>query len=741
MGDLDTLIAEAKARISALISKPKMTEKLLQKPPFRFLHDTVTAITIATGFGDGLYSPEELDSTSEGMKEKNAKMAYLEKIFTLVGICKGAPLEVKSLKVVQGLEPEHTNTFLIALAECASDPTLDNAAAVTRTLAGEFPVQNPIPRRQAIGAPAPRAEAKESNPPMQAQAKAAPAPPAMAEKPVAKNVDMGPLDMPAGSTERGKSRGGTRGGKPNQATADVGLSGPTIRLDGEIERCDGTEATTQQLLGELITRPKLTEKLLQRPPFKFIFDIVLEVIRVTGFGRGLYSDAETDKDNVNSREQKIEFLDKIISLVGRQLGTMVEAKSVKIIAGQEAQATNNFLQLLAVAAKHVPDSTDAVRAILDGSGDASAPSVVAAPEAVPAPSTRADAKMSSNTSPTEEVKSRAAAPPPAAKATPSQMMNEQVMRADPVMLTADDKSHQQQQQAAAVAPGEEEGGEDTGDVKRSTRPTTVRRRPPKIKEGATELTAKDTSAAPNQAKKATGIIVDGANNDDDIDEAIDDPNAINSRLADEFRAESKASENSSGVQSKLVQNIMSRQVEQEAAARTGKTIIEAAEETKGNNSDAANAPSGGIRLNRMRSSSKNDKSGGKTSDPAAGAAGSAGANIAQTFAEGDIDKMRNAIQSLVQQTGPLGTCLDFIQEDISLMNAELHKWEEECRRYEVEYEEAKRKTKEKLHPLRTELLDLEDQIAEQLAVIAASKANNVKLEEKIQSTLKMIATA
>jgi hypothetical protein len=42
--------------------------------------------------------------------------------------------------------------------------------------------------------------------------------------------------------------------------------------------------------------------------------------------------------------------------------------------------------------------------------------------------------------------------------------------------------------------------------------------------------------------------------------------------------------------------------------------------------------------------------------------------------------MRGAIQALVQQTGPLGTCLDFIQEDIGMMSSELHKWEEECRR-------------------------------------------------------------
>jgi len=287
--------------------------------------------------------------------------------------------------------------------------------------------------------------------------------------------------------------------------------------------------------------------------------------------------------------------------------------------------------------------------------------------------------------------------------------------------------------------------------------SSARRRPPKIKEGATEVTAKDISSSTSQhqsqpgggggAKKASGIIVDGANNnnddDEDIDEAIIDSN--NLRLVDEFRAaDNKATDSSSGAQSKLVQNIMSRQVEQEAASRN-KVTIEAAEETKGGNEQTQQQPTGGIRLNRMRGSSKttNDKNSSSSSTTANQAAG-VGSGMAQqqsSFAEGDIEKMRTAIQSLVQQTGPLGTCLDFIQEDISLMNAELHKWEEECRRYEVEYEDAKRKTKEKLHPLRSELLDLEDQIAEQLAVIAASKASNFKLEDKIQSTLKMIATA
>jgi hypothetical protein len=54
------------------------------------------------------------------------------------------------------------------------------------------------------------------------------------------------------------------------------------------------------------------------------------------------------------------------------------------------------------------------------------------------------------------------------------------------------------------------------------------------------------------------------------------------------------------------------------------------------------------------------------------------ASVAMTFAEGDLEKIRLSIQSMVAQTGPLGTCMDFIQEDITLMNAELSKWQQEC---------------------------------------------------------------
>lgn len=86
MGDLEALMERTKDLMAGLIAKPKMTDKLLGKPPFRFLHDTISSIVATTGFGEGLYSGAELDSAA--ISDKEAKVAYLTKIFNLVGICK-----------------------------------------------------------------------------------------------------------------------------------------------------------------------------------------------------------------------------------------------------------------------------------------------------------------------------------------------------------------------------------------------------------------------------------------------------------------------------------------------------------------------------------------------------------------------------------------------------------------------------------------------------------------------------
>jgi hypothetical protein len=42
-----------------VIKRPPMSEKLLRRPPFRFLHDTISEVIKTSGFLEGLFSGDE----------------------------------------------------------------------------------------------------------------------------------------------------------------------------------------------------------------------------------------------------------------------------------------------------------------------------------------------------------------------------------------------------------------------------------------------------------------------------------------------------------------------------------------------------------------------------------------------------------------------------------------------------------------------------------------------------------
>lgn len=101
-----------------LFTKPKMSEKLLCKPPFRYLHDVYTATMGATGFGSGLFQGEELNS--KAFEDKDSKLGFLVKLITLTEMAAGEKIDVKPSMVLAGQQPDKTNLFLQKMFQVAT---------------------------------------------------------------------------------------------------------------------------------------------------------------------------------------------------------------------------------------------------------------------------------------------------------------------------------------------------------------------------------------------------------------------------------------------------------------------------------------------------------------------------------------------------------------------------------------------------------------------------------------------
>ncbi|XP_067325971.1 TRAF3-interacting protein 1 isoform X2 [Anolis sagrei] len=88
----------------------------------------------STGFMKGLYTEAEMKS--DNVKDKDAKISFLQKAIDVVIMVTGEPLAVKPARIVAGHEPERTNELLQAIAKCCLNE-LSSDEAVQKVLAGE----------------------------------------------------------------------------------------------------------------------------------------------------------------------------------------------------------------------------------------------------------------------------------------------------------------------------------------------------------------------------------------------------------------------------------------------------------------------------------------------------------------------------------------------------------------------------------------------------------------------------
>ncbi|XP_062362642.1 TRAF3-interacting protein 1 [Cinclus cinclus] len=123
---------------------------------------------------------------------------------------------------------------------------------------------------------------------------------------------------------------------------------------------------TRETLGQVIRKPPLTDALLSKPPFRYLHDLISEVIRVTGFLKGLYTDFELKSDNVKDKDSKIHFLQKAIDAVVMVTGEPLSVKPARVVAGHEPEKTNEFLQAIGKCCLNKLSSDAAVKRVLAG---------------------------------------------------------------------------------------------------------------------------------------------------------------------------------------------------------------------------------------------------------------------------------------------------------------------------------------------------------------------------------------
>uniref|UniRef100_A0A7S2RW11 TRAF3-interacting protein 1 n=1 Tax=Mucochytrium quahogii TaxID=96639 RepID=A0A7S2RW11_9STRA len=345
---MEDIIQETKNVIGSIIRKPKMSDKLLSRPPFRFLHDTIMAIDAKTNFVQELLEDDEKDSSN--IKEKEAKIGFLKKIINFAGICNGEEVDVRANKIVAGAEAENTNVLMQVLGRVSQDTTIDFAAAASLAINGESPGN--IPRvgggegKEAdddqADAAAKRAQEEEAAAEMERQREEEKRRKRKKEKErlqqqkeeEERRARQAEEQQRAAAEEETKSPG-SPGGNAAQETKDS--DGNIGGGDFDTSSVDGETATTTQLYDGLIRKPKLSDKLLGKPPFRFLHDIVSNVNASVSIVDGLFEGEELDARQCSTKELKLGYLEKLVSFVSICTGTTVQARPSRIVAGHEAE--------------------------------------------------------------------------------------------------------------------------------------------------------------------------------------------------------------------------------------------------------------------------------------------------------------------------------------------------------------------------------------------------------------------
>ncbi|KAH6593490.1 hypothetical protein BASA50_007300 [Batrachochytrium salamandrivorans] len=541
--------------------------------------------------------------------------------------------------------------------------------------------------------------------------------------------------------------------QPQQAAAASSSLGLSTVLDELTKK-------TIDILGRVLKKPPLTQKLLAKPPFRYLHDIFSELIRTHGFAPSLYTDTEMNSSNIKDKEGKVQYLTKMVDCIGIATGLEIRANPLKIVAGLDPEETNAMLQLIGKMVIKKVDTKNAIARVLAGEHQRAKPlsatpitgpksaerkpiqdNTPKAPQLVGSKLNETDANVSAPIGNPETSKAKSVAVPnlqPSAvqpdsksfisqedvKSKPSDLnrsvhtlpnssttiantaQNDPSSRIQPpsVVLKPDDKKHQTLEKngsfpdmAVSEVPDKDDGSTTASQLSH----VTIKRRERPISARAAPPKQRSTQISSEEIPKETLIIIpDGKHKDDEDDEfvaqAIESLNKGLNLGSTGFEQNKKHALNP----------------DYEILGGLVNKILQTKKDLEGEpgNSDSE------------RTSTTISK------DP-------------KGSAVKDIEELRESIQLLCKSTNPLSKTMDYMQEDVDSMNKELEIWRKESQSFKVMRDAEEQLTLESLVPLETQLKSISSSIDEQYEKIATTKEAIIQNDIAIQKILRGITTA
>ncbi|RWS26461.1 hypothetical protein B4U80_02463 [Leptotrombidium deliense] len=524
---------------------------------------------------------------------------------------------------------------------------------------------------------------------------------------------------------------------------------------------------TQESLGKVIKKPPLTEKLLKRPPFKYLHDIVISIIRTTGFMSDLFQSDELIVENIKDKETKIAFLEKIIDVLGFLNDGQLNVKAAKIVAGLEPEKTNEFLQVLGNTVASKKESTNAVQKVLNGekpskannSNSTKTQPMKKASKGKVAPSATTKRAVSN-----ERRSSLAKPSEPQRNRSPLRASNKQSSKSkSPSPTTANSK--------AAPAPSSASSNKENPTIKEvpgelkeqvSIENTTapVVNGTHEVKESSQPPANRPRAARSAAKKEVPHLIVRPPTgnvkymqkhfeNEEEEEERkpvarpttarAAPPKVVSQRELEEKSVDIAVEEEKRRLLSaKPVENLITEKDDEGdddlflvEEAKPGDEAEETLRE-KVNSYDTGSDQKGS--LVQQLVATKKELEGEKDKDSAI----SSGDETMTKLAVRDIEKLKEGIQMLTRLANPLGRVLDYLQEDVDSMISELKSWEEEYQNNVEQLQKEKSVVDNDLISLRAELEAIDREISEQLEKITMSKANIIRKEDTLQRLVDMV---